>query len=209
MAAGSRPLPPAELYGLDLDDLAMRFQPAPQVWEWIEAEVLAEDGRIHNPDHAHLQGADVAVLWAGSSFTKQGRTVVGQAELVAFRAGGWQRARMVRQMVDWFGRVPEVVITLAADHSAHCSDVEWCALVEHELYHIAQEADAFGAPRFRKDGTAVLTMRGHDVEEFVGVVRRYGAGAEVQRLVAAANGRPEVAHLDIARSCGTCLLRAA
>jgi len=105
--------------------------------------------------------------------------------------------------------VPEVVITLAADYCAGCTDTEFCALVEHELYHVAQETDQYGAPKFRRDGTAALTMRGHDVEEFVGVVRRYGAGEEVQKLVDAAQRPPEVARLDIARSCGTCLLRAA
>jgi len=116
---------------------------------------------------------------------------------------------MERQMVDWFGRVPEVVITLAADYCSSCTDTEFCALVEHELYHVAQEADQYGAPKFLRDGTAALTMRAHDVEEFVGVVRRYGAGEQVQKLVDAVQRPPEVARLDIARSCGTCLLRAA
>ncbi len=204
-----RPQPPAGLSDLDLEDLAMRFMPAPEVWTWIEAHVLSEDGELHNPDHLHLQGADIAVLWAGSAFTKQGRTVVGQAELVAFRAGGWQKARMERQMVDWFGHVPTAVITLAADYCGEASDAEFCALVEHELYHIAQETDQYGAPKFHRDGTACLTMRGHDVGEFVGVVRRYGPSAEAQRLIDAAAGTPEVAKINIARSCGTCLLKAA
>lgn len=204
-----RPHPPTDLHDIDLEDMAMRFRPAPDVWEWIEAEVLSEDGNLHNPDHLHLQGADVGILWAGTCFTKQGRTVVGQAEIVAFRAGGWQKARMERQMVDWFGHVPEVVITLAADYCSSCTDTDFCALVEHELYHVAQEADQYGAPKFRRDGSAALTMRAHDVEEFVGVVRRYGAGEQVQKLVDAAQRPPEVARLDIARSCGTCLLRAA
>jgi len=193
----------------DFADLCTRFQPAPDVWEWVEANVLEEGGELFNSDHQHLQGADVGILWASSAFTKQGRTVVGQAELVAFRAGGWQKARMERQMVDWFGRVPEVVITLAADYCAECSDAEFCALVEHELYHVAQESDQYGSPKFRKDGRASLTMRAHDVEEFVGVVRRYGPSEEVRRLLKTADGPPEVAKINIARSCGTCLLRAA
>jgi len=205
----TRPLPPSGLLDIDLEDLTQQFRPAPEAWAWIEGEILDEAGNLHNPDHHHLQGADVAVLWASSSFTKQGKTVVGQAELVAFRAGGWQKARMERQMVDWFGRVPEVVITLAADYCSSCTDTEFCALVEHELYHVAQETDQYGAPKFRRDGSAALTMRAHDVEEFVGVVRRYGAGEEVQKLVDAAQRPPEVARLHIARSCGTCLLRAA
>jgi len=193
----------------DFTDLCARFQPAPEVWAWVEAHVLEEGGDLFNPDHQHLQGADVGILWVSSGFTKQGRTVVGQAELVAFRAGGWQKARMERQMVDWFGRIPEVVISLAADYCAECSDTEFCALVEHELYHVAQEKDPFGAPKFRKDGRAALTMRGHDVGEFVGVVRRYGASQEVCALLKAAESPPEVAKINIARSCGTCLLKAA
>jgi len=205
-------MPPSDLAEVQLEDFAdlcTRFRPAPDVWEWVEAMVLDEGGELFNLDHQHLQGADVGILWASSGFTKQGRSVVGQAELVAFRAGGWQKARMERQMLDWFGRVPAAVITLAADYCATCSDAEFCALVEHELYHLSQETDQYGAPKFHRDGTACLAMRVHDVEEFVGVVRRYGPSAEVQRLVEAAKAPPEVAKINIARSCGTCLLRAA
>jgi hypothetical protein len=53
----------------------------------------------------------------------------------------------------------------------------------------------------------VLTLRGHDVEEFVGVVRRYGASEEVQELVDVANAPAEVAHINVARACGTCMLK--
>ncbi|MDP1363112.1 putative metallopeptidase, partial [Klebsiella variicola] len=54
-----------------------------------------------------------------------------------------------------------------------------------------------------------LEMRGHDVEEFVGVVRRYGASPDVQVLVDAANKPAEVGKLNISRACGTCLLKLA
>jgi hypothetical protein len=50
-------------------------------------------------------------------------------------------------------------------------------------------------------------MRGHDVEEFTGVVRRYGASVEVQEMIDAASQPAEVAKLNIARACGTCMLR--
>jgi hypothetical protein len=84
--------------------------------------------------------------------------------------------------------------------------------VEHELYHIAQRTDEFGAPAFTQDGYPKLGLRGHDVEEFVGIVRRYGAGAgagDTAKLVAAAQRDPEIGALNIAQACGTCLLRAA
>lgn len=201
----TRPMPPADL----LDYPGMRIAPAPEVWEWLTAEILADTGSIHNEDHAHLIDGDIRIMWASSGFAKQGRVVLGQAEQVAFRAGGWQKARMEQQMLDWFGEVPSFIITLAVDFCAQCTDLEFCALVEHELYHIAQATDNEGSPKFTQEGMPKLEMRGHDVEEFIGVVRRYGASTEVQALVDAANQPAEVAKLHIARACGTCLLKSA
>ena len=108
-----RPYPPAALLELsELSDFGIRLTPAPEVWEWLQAEILADTGSIHNEDHAHLLDAEIRVMWASSSFEKQGRTVLGQAEQVAFRAGGWQKARMEQQMRDWFGDVPAFIVPL-------------------------------------------------------------------------------------------------
>ncbi|AQL40568.1 host specificity protein J [Pseudomonas syringae pv. actinidiae ICMP 9853] len=60
----------------------MRLVPAKGVWRWIQTEILADTGSIHNEDHAHLIDADICIMWASSTFTKQGRTVLGQAEQV-------------------------------------------------------------------------------------------------------------------------------
>jgi hypothetical protein len=203
-----RPVPPAVF----ADPLNCRFAPAPEVLTWARAEILTEGGQLHNPDHAHLEYADVQFLWAPGSFQKQGRTVIGQCEEMVFRCGPWQKGRQQQQMADWFGRVPEYLITLDARYCLECSDAEFCALVEHEFYHIGQEQDTFGSPAFTKDGMPKLMIRGHDVNEFVGVVRRYGIGhpdGTLAQLVAAANATPEVAKINIARACGTCLLKAA
>jgi hypothetical protein len=86
-----------------------------------------------------------------------------------FRAGGWQKARQEQQMREWFGDEPTYLITLAADYCAQCSDAEFCALVEHELYHITQATDEYRAPKFTQDDLPKLYLSGHDVEEFVGV----------------------------------------
>nr|WP_172685678.1 putative metallopeptidase [Sinorhizobium meliloti] len=84
------------------------------------------------------------------------------------------------QVKQWFGFVPDFIITL---------DAEYCR--------------ACGAP--------VFTIRGHNVEAFVGVVRRYGANAAgVRVIVNAANRPPEIALAKIiAHACGTCQLRVA
>jgi hypothetical protein len=188
------------------------FAPAPDVRAWMQQEVLAEGGAIHNPDHGHLIDADLEVLWANGGFLKQGRAIIGQAEQVMFRAGGWQKARQEQQMVEWFGRVPAFLITFDGAYARRCSDADWCALVEHELYHLEHKRDEFGAPKFTKEGLPKIGIRGHDVEEFVAVVRRYGVGdpgGAIAQLAAAARGTPEVSRAAIAGACGTCLLRAA
>lgn len=188
----------------------VRLIPAPEIGEWVNSQILSADGYLHNPDHGHLIDADLRFMWASSAFAKQGRTVLGQAESVMMRVGGWQKARQEQQMYEWFGDVPEFIITLAADYCEQCNDLEFCALVEHELYHIAQATDDYGAPKFNKEtGMPVIKLRGHDVEEFVGVVRRYGASKGVQEMVDAANRPAEVAHIDVARACGTCMLKLA
>lgn len=208
-----RPTPPASLLEqANLSDFGIRLTPAPEVWDWLQAEILADTGSIHNPDHAHLLDADIRVMWASSCFEKQGRTVLGQAEQVAFRAGGWQKARMEQQMRDWFGDVPAFIITLAADYCVQCSDVDFLRLVEHELYHIAQATDQYGAPKFTQEGLPKLYLRGHDVSEFVSVVERYGVGnpdGDLARMVEAAKKAPSVSHASIASACGTCLMRSA
>lgn len=200
-----RPAPPDALF----ESPHLRFMPAPEVRAWAHAMFLSEGGQLRNEDHAHLEQASFEFLWASGGFAKQGRTVLGQCEEVTFRAGPWQKGRQEQQMRDWFGEVPDFVITLDADYSRRCSDAEFCALVEHEMYHIGHSKDDFGQPAFTKDGLPKLSMRGHDVEEFIGVVRRYGASKDVQHLIDAAKSAPEVAKLNIARACGTCLLKAA
>jgi Putative phage metallopeptidase len=50
-----------------------------------------------------------------------------------------------------------------------------------------------------------FTLVGHDVEEFIGVVRRYGAAAAgVQAMIDAAADGPTVAQADVDFACGNC-----
>lgn len=187
--------------------------PAPEVWEWVAAQILEESGSLHNPDHEHLKQAHVGFLWTNTGNARRGRSVIGLAEMPQFMCNAWQKARQELQITDWFGQMPDFIITLSAGYCAACSETEFCALVEHELYHCAQKTDAFGMPKFNQEtGRPSYTMRGHDVEEFVGVVRRYGTGepdGALAQLVAVANRGPEVAATSISAACGTCLAKAA
>ncbi|WP_322886064.1 putative metallopeptidase (plasmid) [Sinorhizobium medicae] len=74
------------------------------------------------------------------------------------RHGKWARARAEIRVKQWFGFVPDFIITLDAEYCRACGDAEFMGLVKHGLYHAAQETDAFGAPKFsRSTGRPVFT----------------------------------------------------
>jgi hypothetical protein len=204
----ARPTPPASL----LEPVPFRFVPADDLRDWALATFVAEGAPLVNPVHAHLRFASLGFLWTNVGNARQGRRIVGMCELGEPQGsmGRWPRARVEQQLEEWFGQAPDFVLTFDAGYAADCSDAEFCALVEHELYHAGWKRDAFGNPAFTKDGRPKFGMRGHDIEEFVGVVRRYGAAAShVEALVQAAQQKPEIAAVHIAQACGTCQLRAA
>lgn len=203
-----RPYPPASL----LDSAPETFIPAPELREWAQATFIDADAPLANPAHEHLIEAHIGFLWTDIPNARQGRAIVGMAEtgLPMGAMGRWAKARAVRQVTEWFGEVPDFIITIKAAHASDCDDASFCALIEHELYHCGQERDAFGFPKFSKDGRPKFGIRGHDVEEFVGVVARYGIAATgVGDMVRAANKGPEIAAASVAGACGTCLARTA
>lgn len=203
-----RPAPPQDLIEEVQKSL---FVPAPDLAQWLRLVFIEEGGPLHNPEHAHLVDASIGVLWTNVSNGRQGRRIVGQAELggsMGGTGGKWQKGKVTMLLQGWFGSIdpPDFVMTLDANYADQCEDASFCALVEHELYHMAQATDEFGMPKFNKDtGRPMFAMRGHDVEEFVGVVRRYGANATgVSALIEAANRGPEIASASLAHACGTC-----
>jgi hypothetical protein len=204
-----RPFPPEAIFGLD----GPTFMPASEVGSWVEATFFDPSSPVANPDHEHLAQAHIGFLWTIVENTRKGKRVIGQCEEGKPQGamGKWSRARAEQQIVEWFGSTPDFIITLDADYCRQCGDAEFMALVEHELYHAAQDTDDFGQPKFSKStGLPVFTVRGHDVEQFVGVVRRYGADASgVREMVDAANRPPEIARARIEHACGTCQLRVA
>lgn len=202
-----RPQPPADLIVPMADPL---FVPAPEIITWAKATFIDDDASLRNEDHQHLALATIGALWTNVPNGRHGRRVVGQAEMGLPPAGKWLRGRIEMQLAAWFTVPPIFLLTFDAEYCSECSDAEFMALLEHELYHCGQERDPYGAPKFRKDGTPAFAMKGHDVEEFVGVVRRYGAtAAHVEAIVAAAKEGPAISTVKIAHACGTCLLRAA
>ncbi|MEW7126132.1 putative metallopeptidase, partial [Acinetobacter baumannii] len=118
-----------------------------------------------------------------------------------------RKARQAQQMRDWFGFVPTYLITIDATFCDKANDREFCALLEHELYHIGVERDEDGEMIFSSStGLPKHYLAGHDVEEFVGVTKRWGASQSVKRIVEAAKNPPFVSNLDISKCCGNCVI---
>lgn len=207
LVESNRPRPPLQL--IDPGSEFTGFCPAPEIGQWVQEAFLSEDSPLYNEQHWHLASAEIGFLWTNTPCQKKKRRVVGMAEIpLATIKDPWLKARSEQQMKLWFsGEVPDFVITLDASFCAAADDATFCALVEHELYHCVPAVDSFGFPKFnRKTGKPVFTLQGHDAEEFVGVVRRYGPGAAaggVADLVNAAQKPPLVAPADISRLCGT------
>jgi len=203
-----RPRPPESLLGQDGYDTLTPVQPAHELHDWMRATFIDEDASLLNEDHAHLRSARLGVLWCAVPNARQGNAVVGMCETATFMGNRWAKARFEQQITGWFGVMPHFLLTFDAGYADQCDDATFCSLVEHELYHAGQAKDAWGAPRFSKmTGEPVFEIRGHDVEEFVGVVARYGVGAaagQTAALVAAANRAPIICEAEIAGACGTC-----
>lgn len=209
-AFATRPLPPADMNGTMAYD-GPAFVPAPEIAVWLRRVFCdAESGSpLHNPEHAHLAAVTFGVLWAAEPAGRHGRSIVGQAEIPRPAGRVWAKQRATAQLVAWFGAVPTALLTFSAEYARAADDAAWCALAEHELYHLAHKHTSEGAPMFsRETGEPVLELRGHDYEQFGGVVRRYGAGAAgVRGLVEAASQaarEPVFPAGAVAGACGTC-----
>lgn len=208
-----RPFPPTDLIDQAEAEEAIRLAPAPDLKAWVVKNFLTIDAELYNPDHDHIaellhdNDEFLAFAWASSAAVAKKRMVLGQCEKVMFNQGGWKKARQEQQMRDWFGFVPIYLITIDASYCEKSNDRDFCALIEHELYHIGVECDEDGEIIYSDmTGLPKHYLAAHDVEEFVGVVKRYGASENIKRLVEVAKQAPFVSEKNIAACCGTCVI---
>lgn len=211
-----RPRPPegmVTLGGLVEPD---RCEPADDLTDWLRTQYLSEEGALFSPHHGHLHQASIGCLWTTAEFKRQGRRIVGFAEMpdqTYGRLNKFVKARAMQQLLEWFGDIPDFLLTFDAVHAEQTDDVSFCALVDHELTHCAQQENEFGEPKFSKvTGLPLWRIRGHDVEEFVSVVKRFGieaAGSDAVDMVVAAAERPTIGRAKVKQACGTCLKVAA
>lgn len=197
----SRPMPP-----FDASELALRFEPDQDgLGAWVHRTFIEEGGVLENPRHGHLRHAHIGWLWTNAEHRDRNRVAAGTCQLIPPAQAKWSSQKAIYQLVGWFGQAPDFLITISAPHAAEMDDMSFCALIEHELCHAAQDVDDTGMPRFTREGEPIYRVIGHDVEQFVDVVSRYGADAtDTREMVSAANAGASVGMASVAMACGTC-----
>lgn len=141
------------------------------------------------PEHQHLVDNDIEIDWlmrTGEKI-KGGRQVLGSVHEPACQGE-------FKELFQWMlerllGRLPRFLVILDDEYWKAATPKAREILVFHELAHVRQKVDRYGAPRFDKDGLPVYGLHGHDVEEFTSVVARYGAyNDQLDRFIDAARG---------------------
>lgn len=198
------------LIPVELAEPGDRFMPCPKTLVWIRKTFLSQDSPLYNVEHDHLNSANIGLLWTNVPRTRQMKPVAASAELGTPPMGlsGWARERWKYQNLQWFGDdAPDFILTFYAPYMAGANDLTQFSTIEHELFHCGHKRDGFDCPKFRKNGMPVFGIRGHGVEEFPEIIRRYGieAGAgESVAFVEAARTKPEIGMAVIRGLCGTC-----
>lgn len=203
-----RPSPPNHI--LSISNLKRPlFIPAPEIINWIRLTFFNTDSPLYNEDHEILKKAYIGSLWTNVYNGRGGKRVLAQAEIFHADGNKWAVARQEYLLETWFSKMPDFILTFDAHYMSKAQDGNFCAIVEHELYHCAQKRDSFGLPKFsRKTGKPIWGIRGHSVEEFTEVVARYGlsnVSPEISDFVESANRKPILQADSIAQACGTCL----
>lgn len=198
-----RPLPSEEL--ADPSRKNERFAPAPDLLNWVRHTFIAENGILFKPRHKPLAYATLGFLWTNVENIRQGNQVAGQAEIPGGGSGNkWAKARAQYQLQEWFGAVPDFLITLDAPLAQDADDREFCRLIRHELLHCAQR-EREGELVFDEDGLPKWCIRGHDIEQFIEVVDDFGATAEERRFAEAVLKKPLFSEDEVKLACGNCL----
>ncbi len=169
----SFPSPPKEI----TESFQPLFRPDHDLRDWALNTFVHDGAILQNPDHAHLQFADILFVWSSVCFRSKGKGVVGTAQRGIQQGGGPGKKEYLESFYrEWNGghKLPDFIITICAPYVIEADPASICSLIDHELYHCGQERDEFGYPKYTDSGLPKFALRDHDISEFVGVVKRYG-----------------------------------
>lgn len=140
--------------------------------------------------HAHLQAANIGYIFRDDELKRHGRVIAAEAILVERIL---QSEKRYSRIVKWAvlrilgaTELPDFLILIDRNIWEGMDVEQRLALIDHELSHCWYETvDGDGVTqKFHRDGSPWWAIRGHDLEEFCGVVERNGLWSEDLRAMA-------------------------
>lgn len=142
--------------------------------EAVHPSVIA--GRLLQlPEFSDLVEGEAKIDWLlkRDQKTRGGRHILGTAHMP--KVQGDLNPCFQWMLANLFKRDPDFLIILDRAYWFAATPILREILVYHELTHCIHKTDNYGDKRYDMDERPVWGLRGHDVEEFTAVVRRYGA----------------------------------
>lgn len=172
---------------MDTDDLTPFSLPteAPEHPADIAARVM------RYPELVHLLENDVQFGWLMRNETKHkgNKIELGSVNDVGMMFQGGFKDLALQLLESLLGSLPQFLVVLDAGFWSEAGPLEREALVFHELRHVQQGIDKWGALKFDRDGLPVFKIVGHDIEAFNAEVARYGAWrADIASFINVARG---------------------
>lgn len=160
--------------------------------EYTVAEEAARIGallieEVH--EHAHLADASIAYVFRDDELRRQGKVILAECILVERILQSEKRwSRVVKWallQITKLEQLPDFLVLIDRNIWEGLDAESRVALIDHELSHawFATEDDG-ETQKFHKDGSPWWAIRGHDIEEFCGVIQRRGLWSESLREVA-------------------------
>lgn len=147
---------------------------------------------MRDPHHVHLMDNEVGIGWLMRCDAKDkgGKRELGSVHAVKTMFQGGFKDLGLQLLAGMLGGLPEFLVVLDREWWAQASPVQREALVWHELCHVRQSLDKFGAPKFDRDGLPVFGIVEHDITAFNSEVARYGAWtSDIDGFLTAAGAR--------------------
>lgn len=147
------------------------------------------------PEFDHLRDGEAVIDWLlkRDEKVRGGRQILGTAHLP--RVQGDLKPCFEWLLECYFGHMPDFLIILDYTYWMASSPRNREILAYHELCHCIHKENGLGEPLFDENERPRWGLKGHDVEEFTAVVRRYGAwNADLEYFLQAAQSHAREAR---------------
>jgi len=204
MAVESAPVIAVPEIPASLLDRPDRFEPSQTFRDWaFDTFITDSKSPLYNREHDHLAEARIGFLLTTVENVSGGVQILGQCQLGMPNGKKWSAGRQIQQLEEWFGFVPDFLITLDAVWMSTASPFQVCALVEHELLHANFKKDEYGDAKRNHDDEFTWEIRPHDAEVFTTEIRRYGAWKpNLEDLKTAFASEPQFGNISLGGVCG-------